>query len=186
MLGPFNAGDSCINFPFVCEAPIPLETSVGDLVVNNNGNGQLGFFVAMPGTANPFATFLSRARVDAASGKFSIDGRLRPSNHNNIDPQRQPVTMLLEVLLYNGLWAFSVSIPPGSFRQVSEGNYQYSGSVPGGTMRMSIRANEDNTFSFTAIGTSTNLLFPYFAITPYPDAFFLSIGRSAGETVPTN
>ena len=186
MLGPFNAGESCINFPFVCAAPIPLETSVGDLVVNNNGNGQLGFFVAMPGTVNPFSNFLARSTVDAATGRFSISGRLRPGSHSYINPTRQPVTLLFEVLLYNALWELPVTIPAGSFRQVSEGNYLYHGSVQGGTIRMAIRSVGENTFSFSASGTTTNLLFPYFPITPAPDAFFLSIGESAGETVPAN
>jgi hypothetical protein len=184
-LGPFNSADSCINFPFACAAPTPLATTAGSLVVNNNGNGQLGFFFAMPGRVSPFSNFKSTATVDPATGDFAITGRLRPARGNSINPVSQPVTLYLQVLMYEELQSLSLTIPPGSFTQVSEDCvYEFSGSVPGGTMTMSIRSTEDNDFSFNASGTSTNLVFPYFAITPYPDAFFLSIGNSAGETVP--
>jgi hypothetical protein len=189
-LGPFNAADACINFPFVCAAPTPLATSAGSLVVNNNGNGQLGFFIATEGTVSPFSNFKSLANVDPATGKFSITGHFRPARGNRVDPVNQAATLHLQVLMYNGLYSLSVSIPAGSFRQVSEEEdeavYEYSGAVPGGTMKFVIRSTEDNSFSFTATGTSTDLLFPYFAITPYPDAFFLSIGDSVGETVPAS
>ena len=186
-LGPFNAADACINFPFVCAAPTPLATSAGNLVVNNNGNGQLGYFFAMPGTVTPFSNFSSRATVDAATGNFFFRGRFRPARGNRIDPANQPVTLNVQVLMYDLLYSLSLSLPTGSFTRVSEDPvYEYSGSVPGGTMKFVIRSGEDDDFSFTASGTSTNLLFPYFPITPYPDAFFLSIGDSVGETVPAN
>lgn len=187
-LGPFNAADSCINFPFVCAAPTPLATSAGSLVVNNNGNGQLGFFFAMPGTVTPFSNFKAKATLDPTTGNFVIGGRFRPARGNRIDPTSQPVTLLLQVLMDEGLYSLSLTIPPGSFTRVWQDDpvYEYSGAVPGGTMTMSIRSSEDSNFSFTASGTSNNLLFPYFPITPYPDAFFLSIGNSAGETVPAN
>lgn len=186
-LGPFNAADSCINFPFVCAAPTPLATSAGNLVVNNNSNGQLGLFIATEGTVSPFSNFKSLANVDAATGNFSITGHFRPARGNRVDPLNQVVTLHLQVLMYDLLYSLSVSIPAGSFSQMSEDDdpvYEYSGAVPGGTMKFVIRSTEDNSFSFTASGTSTDLLFPYFAITPYPDAFFLSIGDSVGETVP--
>lgn len=155
-------------------------------MVNSNGNGQAGFFFAMPGFVSPFSTFKSRATVDPPTGNFLITGRFRPARGNRINPASQPVSLLLQTLMYNGLYSLSVSLPPGSFRRVSEDDpvYEFSGTVPGGTMRMFIRSSEDDGFSFTASGTSIDLLFPYFPITPYPDAFFLSIGNSAGETVP--
>ncbi|HTT21287.1 MAG TPA: hypothetical protein VMG82_20320 [Candidatus Sulfotelmatobacter sp.] len=185
-LGPLNSADSCINFPFVCAAPTPLATTSGSLVVNNDGNGQLGFFFAMPGTATPFSNFKARSTVDPGTGDFAITGRFRPATRGiAINPTSQPVTLYLQVLMYEGLQSLFLTIPSGSFTQVSEDRvYEFSGSVPGGTMTMSIRHTEDNNFSFNARGSSTNLVFPYFAITPYPDAFFLSIGNSAGETVP--
>lgn len=184
-LGPFNAGYSCINFPFVCAAPIPLATSMGNLIVNDSGNGQLGFFFAAPGTVTPFTNFKSSTTVDPSTGKFTITGRFRPAHGQQINPTSQPVTLLLQVLMYEGLQSLNVTIPPGSFKQVTEDPlYVYSGGIPGGTMKMSIQSTEDNGFSFTAKGTTTYLLFPYFAITPYPDAFFLSIGDSASETMP--
>lgn len=185
-LGPFNSSYSCINFPFVCTAPTPLATSAGNLVVNSS-NSQLGFFVAAPGTLTPFSNFKSLANVDASSGNFSITGRFRPARGNSIDPVHQPVTFHLQVLMYDLLYSLPVSIPAGSFEQVSEDPvYEYSGALPGGNMTVIIRSGEDNSFSFRASGTTTDLLFPYFPITPYPDAFFLSIGNSVGETVPAN
>jgi hypothetical protein len=186
-LGPFNAADSCINFPFVCAAPTPLATSAGSLVVNNNGNGQLGVFVAMPGTVTPFSALRARATVDPTTGKFVITGRFRPATGNRINPTSQPLSLNFQVLLYEGLNTLSLTLPAGSFTQVAEDPvYEYSGPVPGGKMTMTIQSSEDNNFSFTASGTSINLLFPYFPITPYPDSFFLSIGNSAGGTVPAN
>jgi hypothetical protein len=185
-LGPLNSSYSCINFPFVCTAPTPLATSAGNLIINSS-DGQVGFFAAIDGTATPFTNFRSVASVDASSGNFSITGRFRPARGNPIDPVNQPVSFHLQVLMYDLLSSLSVSLPPGSFRQVSEDPvYEYSGALAGGNITVFIRSGEDNSFSFRASGTTTDLLFPYFAITPYPDAFFLSIGNSIGETVPAN
>jgi hypothetical protein len=171
---------SCVGFPGACSAGAALASSAGDLVVNPvNGDG-FGLFFAAPKLVS-FASFDAPTRL-STSGRLHMRGRFTLGDGNDgIDPPNEDVT--LKIIDSFGASLPDLTIPAGSFRHPSAGQFEYGGTVDGVQLKIVIRRVSSGHYQFEVGGGGVALADAYAGKAPI--AVTLLIGDDLGTTTAT-
>jgi len=163
---------SCVGFDLTlkCGAPIALPTTAGDLVIDSSliVSQMLGLFAAETQAVVPFSVLKSRVQIDdkafEVSGSFTLG-----AGSNGINPPAEAVSLQLDT--------FSVSIPPGSFKNGREGRFVFDGIVAGVRLKFSIAPTTANSYSFRAEGRGGTI---------DQDGDPMSVGLTVGDDTGTS
>ena len=116
----------------------------------------------------PFSGFSASVSVAAVPPpSFRVSATIGLSPSSSFDPIAQPVSFRLG--------NYSVTIPPGSFAQRSQGNYSYDGTIEGITLDARIVPEAGNRFSFKLKVQGINL-----SASINPVRLLLILGHNAG------
>jgi hypothetical protein len=102
---------------------------------------ELAFAAEAP---QPFAAFEADVDIDIEDGELELmtKFKLGPGS-NGIDPTKEPVSLQVK----GGSGAYSLTIPPGSFKKDRSG-FSFQGTVDRVRLRASIRTVRDGAFEF--------------------------------------
>jgi len=102
----------------------------------------------------PFAAFKADVDLDIEDGEFELKIPFTlGAGNNGINPSAE--TVILRVT--GGAAAFSVTIPPGSFKKDGSGRSAFQGTINRVRMLASIRQLSEDTFEFETEGDGVNL-----------------------------
>ena len=119
----------------------------------------------------PFAS--SFAKLEIAKDSFDLKEFFTlGATSKGINPLTENVTLQIGT--------FSVTIPAGSFKQISHGRFAFEGVVNGVSLQVQIVPLGNNIFTFKAEGTGAN-----FTGLTNPVTVVLSIGINTGSTTVT-
>jgi hypothetical protein len=119
----------------------------------------------------PFSSFTSSfAKLEIAKQGFDLkESFTLGANSNGINPVTENVTLQIGT--------FSVTIPPGSFKQIPHGRFAFEGVINGVSLEVQIVPLGNNIFTFKAEGKGINLT----GLTN-PVTVVLTIGDDTGST----
>jgi hypothetical protein len=102
----------------------------------------------------PFAVFNANVDLDIEDGEFEVMATFTlGAGNNGFDLTAE--TVRLQVT--GGTAAFSVTIPPGSFKKDRSGQFAFQGTADKVRLRSSIRPLRDGAFEFEIDGDRVNL-----------------------------
>jgi hypothetical protein len=105
-------------------------------------------------TPRPFAVFNANVDLDIEDGEFEVMATVTlGAGNNGIDLSAE--TVIVQVT--GGTAAFSVTIPPGSFKKDRSGQFAFQGTVDKVRLQASLRALRDGAFGFEIEGDRVNL-----------------------------
>jgi hypothetical protein len=119
----------------------------------------------------PFASSFAKLEITAEGFDLKESFTLA-RNSNGINPVTENVTLKIG--------AFSVTIPPGSFKQIPHGRFAFEGVINGVSLEVQIVPLGNNIFTFKAEGTDVDLT----GLTN-PVTVVLTIGLDSGTTTAT-
>jgi 6-phosphogluconolactonase len=119
----------------------------------------------------PFASSFAKLEITAEGFDLKESFTLA-RNSNGINPVTENVTLKIGT--------FSVTIPPGSFKQIPHGRFAFEGVVNGVSLEVQIVPLGNNIFTFKAEGTDVDLT----GLTN-PVTVVLTIGIDSGTTTAT-
>ena len=182
------AASSCVGFPFACTPGPALATSTGDLLVTPSFGGDTGVFFAR---ARTFLMSNFAAGTTLNTHGFRTSGRFVLTRQSTgFDPANESVTFGVGIL-EPGSYGFypEFTIPPGSFREVDGGVYEfdgttslYFGSSIDTAVHMVLRKGEDRHYTFQVQATSDFAVYPSLSVTT-PFAAILMMGDNIGTTL---
>jgi lactonase family protein with 7-bladed beta-propeller len=117
----------------------------------------------------PFASSFAKLEISAKGFQLNESFTLG-ANSNGINPLTENVTLKIGT--------FSVTIPPGSFKQIPQGRFSFEGTINGASLQVQIVPLGNNIFTFKAEGTGVNLT----GLTN-PVTVVLTIGIDSGTTI---
>ena len=122
----------------------------------------------------PFAAFKADVDLDIEDGEFElkIPFTLGPGS-KGINPPAEPLTLRVN----GGTAAFSITIPPGSFKKDGKGYFTFQGTIDRVRMLASIRPLGEGTFELEIEGDRVNL-----KGVANPVTVSLTIGDDRGST----
>jgi hypothetical protein len=119
----------------------------------------------------PFASSFAKLEISAEGFQLNESFTLG-TNSNGINPVTENVTLKIDTS--------SVTIPPGSFKQIPHGRFAFEGTINGVSLQVQIVPLGNNIFAFKAEGTGVNLT----GLTN-PVTVVLTIGIDSGSTAVT-
>ena len=132
------------------------------------GNGPFSVAITL---LVPFAS--SFAKLEIAKHRFDLkESFTLGANSNGINPVTENVTLQIGT--------FSVTIPPGSFKQIPHGRFAFEGVINGVSLEVQIVHLGNNIFTFKAEGKHVDLT----GLTN-PVTVVLTIGDDTGSTAVT-
>jgi hypothetical protein len=139
---------ACVNFPATpCGAGIPLPTSAGELILNQETIAP-AVFTATVQAVTPFSSLTAEAEVGAR--RFELEGHFSlGTTSNGINPLSEAVTLQLD--------SYSVTIPPGSFTRSKLGGYEFKGKIADVRLKFFLKADNPATYRFQVEGTGAGL-----------------------------
>jgi hypothetical protein len=139
---------SCVDFatPAQCAAPLALQTTAGDLLIDAFAS-VASIFRTQLHPVVPFASLVVEAELKGSPPRrLEVEGRLTlGSGSNGIDPTTEAVTLQL------GPW--TATIAPGLFQSRPAGDFVYTGVVGGVALRARLVPRGAGTYTFQFVGS---------------------------------
>jgi hypothetical protein len=105
-------------------------------------------------TPRPFAVFNANVDLDIEDGEFEVMATfILGAGNNGIDLSAETVSLQVK----GGAAAFSVTIPPGSFKKDRSGQFTFQGSADKVRLQASVRPSRDGAFEFEIEGDRVKL-----------------------------
>jgi hypothetical protein len=126
-------------------------------------------------TSIPFSAFTAKLELESDSeSEFELNSSFTlGANSDGIDPLSEPITLTIA--------GYSVTIPPGSFQQLTggkkAGSFVYEGTIDGVELEVQIVPLGNNTYQFKAEGEPVD-----FGAISNPVTVMLVIGNDTGST----
>jgi len=164
---------SCAGFPAVaCKTGVALATTSGDLILNPDGWSCCSTFTAELHPEIPFSTF--DAALDREGSRFRMKSSFTlGTDSNGINPVTDAVTLQIGT--------YSVTLPPGSFRQsLTGGYYSFNGILGSAKLNVVIAPKGSDRYLMQVQGSGAD-----FTGTTRPVSVQLTIGDDTGTTTAT-